>query len=268
VQDKATRLVADLTQDDFRVFDNGKPQPITFFSNEITPFSVVILLDRSGSISDYQFVIRDAAAEFVRRMLPDDKARIATFGLGSTNRVTISPSAFSSAKDELLEILKMPYGAGEFSPVWIAVDQSVGAVSGREGRRVVLIFSDGYNQPAETLMNVSLKQAIAQARESNVMVYALGFATVEERPGKDPKITHPHSGLRELADDSGGGYFEVLDTADLAGLFTRVAEELHRQYWLGFVPPVHDGKVHTIKVEVKKPGLTVRARQTYVAPMK
>ena len=82
------------------------------------------------------------------------------------------------------------------------------------------------------------------------------------------KIEKPHKGLRTLADDSGGGYFEVSDTDDLSDLFKRVAEELHRQYVIGFEPPVNDGKVHKIKVQVKRPGLTVQARQTYVAASK
>jgi hypothetical protein len=73
--------------------------------------------------------------------------------------------------------------------------------------------------------------------------------------------------LRRLADDSGGGYFEVTNAERLGPLFTRVAEELHRQYWLGFAPPVRDGKVHQIAVTVKRPGMTARARQSYVAPL-
>jgi hypothetical protein len=98
------------------------------------------------------------------------------------------------------------------------------------------------------------------------MVYALAFADIQRRPGKDPRIIAPDSGLRKLADDSGGGYFEIRDTETLGDVFTRVAEELHRQYWLGFAPPARDGKVHKIVVKVKRPGMAVRARQSYVAP--
>src|SRR6187549_361645 len=80
VQDQATRLVPDLEQSDFIITDNGKEQPITVFSNEITPFSAVVMLDRSGSMIDHQNVIRDAAMAFVVRLLPDDQARIGSFG--------------------------------------------------------------------------------------------------------------------------------------------------------------------------------------------
>ena len=69
-----------------------------------------------------------------------------------------------------------------------------------------------------------------------------------------------------LDEESGGGYFEVRDPDQFTELFTRVADELHRQYWLGFVPQVRDGKVHVLKVTTTRPGLTVRAKQSYLAP--
>jgi len=265
VQDKAKRLVPDLKQDDFVITDNGKVQPITLFSNEVTPFSVIVMLDRSGSMYAHQFEVRDAAIAFVRKLLPDDKARIGSFGDGTGNRVVIRPAAFSSSKEELLEILRVPIVRGEDSPVYISIDRSITALSNREGRSVVLIFSDGYDRPSPTLLPVALKDLVARVRETNVMVYAIGFTDVRERVGKPPEVTPPDKGLQLLADDSGGGYFEVRDPAELSDLFTRVAEELHRQYYLGFAPPANDGKIHTIKVTVKNPELTVRARQTYLA---
>jgi Ca-activated chloride channel family protein len=160
----------------------------------------------------------------------------------------------------------VPIGMGGNSPVWISIDRAITELSNLDGRRVVLIFSDGRDEPVPTLMPVKLKDVMERARLTNIMVYALGFADVQRRPGKDPKIVPPDSGLRRLADDSGGGYFEIRDTEKLGEVFTRVAEELHRQYWLGFAPPARDGKVHKIAVKVKRPELTVRARQSYVAP--
>jgi VWFA-related protein len=76
----------------------------------------------------------------------------------------------------------------------------------------------------------------------------------------------PDPGLRELATESGGGYFELHDTDELGPTFARVADELHRQYLLGYTVPEQDGKLHTIEVRVTKPGMTVRARKGYLAP--
>ena len=90
------------------------------------------------------------------------------------------------------------------------------------------------------------------------------------RGGKRPEDVFvvrsaPDSGLRKLADETGGGYFELKKTADLAPTFTRVAQELHTQYVMGFTPTVLDGKVHQLSVKVKQRGMTARARRSYVA---
>ena len=267
VQDQSSHLVPDLTQEDFVITDNGKEQPITFFSNEITPFSVVMMLDRSGSMWNNQYVIRDAAMAFVVRLLEDDKARIGSFGDGPGNTITISPADFTSNKDDLVKILQPPTGPLGNSPVWMSINQSVTALSGQTGRRVVLVFSDGRNEPAPAQISVSMKDLVDRVRLADVMVYAIAFNEVTRRTGEVPRITRPDPDLRKLAEDSGGGYFEVTDAEHLGPLFTRVAEELHRQSWLGFAPPARDGKIHRIEVKVKKPGMTARARQTYVAPV-
>jgi VWFA-related protein len=183
------------------------------------------------------------------------------------NRVVINPPHFTSSQGELMEVLAAPARSGSHSPVWISIDQAVTALSSQmAGRRVVVVFSDGDDAPAETALPVKLKTLIERVRAAEVMVYSLGFVDFEPRVGREPRVIPPDPGLRELAEDSGGGYFDVTRETDLNGLFTRVAEELHRQYVMGFTPPKNDGKVHTLKVTVKKPGLTARARQTYLAP--
>lgn len=77
--------------------------------------------------------------------------------------------------------------------------------------------------------------------------------------------TGPDPGLAKIAQDTGGGYFELTDTADLGATFRRVAEELHHQYLLGFSPAVADGKTHRIDVRTPDVSMTVRARKTYLA---
>lgn len=262
VQEKNGRLVPDLRQEDFSVTDNGKEQPITFFSNEISPFSVVVLLDRSGSMIQHLPVIRDAAAAFVGEMLPDDKARIGSIG----TRITIAPAEFTSNHDVLRTVIGQSLGGGS-SPVWLSIDQSITALYGQSGRRVILILSDGHDEPSDNHPRTPFKSVAERIERAGVMVYAVGFSAVDMRDGSR-RIEHADKKLRELADVSGGGYFELIDTADLKRMFTRVAEELHRQYWLGFEPKKRDGKLHEIRVKVKRPGMTARARQSYLAPSK
>jgi len=266
VRDRDARLVTTLKQEDFTITDNGKVQPIAFFSNEVEPLSVVVMLDRSGSMFAHQFEIRDAASAFIQQLKPDDRARIGSFGDYVGNRIVIKPSEFSSNKGELLDILRAPVGVGRGSPVFISIDQSIAALANREGRRVIIIFSDGYDDAAPSLMAVKFKDLIDRARQADVMVCALGFIDVQQRSDGKPKITPPDPSLRQLAEETGGAYLELQDAADLTDRFTRIAEELHRQYRLAFAPPLRDGKVHTILVRVADKDLAVRARQSYVAP--
>ena len=262
VQEKSGRLVPDLRQEDFSISDDGKEQPITFFSNEVSPFSVVVLLDRSGSMIQHLPVIRDAAAAFVEQMLPDDKARIGSIG----TRITIAPAEFTSSHDILRSVVGQSLGGGS-SPVWLSIDLSITALYGQPGRRVILILSDGHDEPSDNHPRTPFNSVAERIRRAEVMVYAVGFAAIDMRDGS-ARIEHADKRLRELADISGGGYFELTDTAELKSLFTRVSEELHRQYWLGFEPKKRDGKFHEIRVKVKRPGMIARARQSYLAPAK
>jgi Ca-activated chloride channel homolog len=97
-----------------------------------------------------------------------------------------------------------------------------------------------------------------------VMVYAIGLGN-DYFNGQQRVRSQPDRGLKKLAEETGGGYFELKRTADLNETFTRVAEELHSQYVLGFSPEALDGKVHKLEVRVKKAGMTARARKSYLA---
>jgi Ca-activated chloride channel family protein len=83
--------------------------------------------------------------------------------------------------------------------------------------------------------------------------------------GQSRVRTSPDRGLRRVSDETGGGFFMLTKQDELGPTFTRVAQELHSQYVMGFSPEVLDGKVHKLEVKVKKPGLTARARRSYVA---
>ena len=262
VHDRSGRLVPDLQKEDFVVLDNGKEQPLTLFSNEATPFTAVVMLDQSGSMRPHRDAIVDAASAFVRQLTPVDKARIGRLGW----RIQIEPPQFTSRQEDLLQVLRQVVGDAGASPVWLSVDQSITALYGLEGRRVILLMSDGQDAPADNQRQASFKDVVDRLRRANVMVYAIGFSASEYRDGRT-QFERPSENLRKMADISGGGYFEMTDTSDMTGHFVRVAEELHHQYWLGFEPPKRDGKVHEIQVRIKRQGMTARARQSYLAPV-
>jgi len=105
---------------------------------------------------------------------------------------------------------------------------------------------------------------LERARDEEVMVYSIGLES-EYFNGMRVVKSRPSRDLRKISDETGGGYFELQKTVDLAPTFTRVAQELRSQYLIGFAPVALDGKVHKLEVKVAKPGMTVRARRSYLA---
>jgi VWFA-related protein len=96
------------------------------------------------------------------------------------------------------------------------------------------------------------------------MIYAIGL---ESRyfNGQTQVRTRPDAGLRKVADETGGGYFELTKASELASTFTKIAQELHSQYVIGFTPTQFDNRVHKLTVKMKQPGMTARARRSYLA---
>jgi len=256
VTDAQKRLVPDLVQSDFEVFDNDKPQNLVFFQNEVQPISVVVMLDTSGSMTMTLDLLRAAAEQFVLRLLPADKARIGAFN----DKIQFMGRSFMNDRDQLVtDIKNIDYGNG--TRLWDALAASLEELKGIDGRKVILVFTDGDDTESK---NASLGKVIERARLGEVMIYAIGL---ESRyfDGQRMVRSRPDSGLRKIADETGGGYFELTKTAELAPTFTRVAQELHSQYVIGFTPMSLDGKVHKLAVRMKQPGMTARARRSYVA---
>jgi len=258
------RFVTDLARDDFAVDDNGKRQTLTLFSNDIQPITVVMLLDRSGSMKP-NFQLEEQAAEaFVGAMGPADKARVGSFA----SRVQIDPPEFTSDRGALLKILQNELQKEGPTPLWNAVDSGIDKLLLEPGRRVILVFTDGVDAPLSfNGRNKSLKDVMKRAEEDDVMVYAIGLAGENGRLGGAgrPDVEGPDEGLPKIAAATGGGYFELMSTRDLASTFTRVADELHHQYALGFTPEKLDGKMHDLTVRVPRTELVVRARKRYLA---
>ena len=250
VTDAQNRLVPDLTKDDFQVLDNDKPQTLLVFDSENQPITVVVMLDTSGSMTASIQLLKAAAEQFINRLLPEDKAAVGAFN----DKIEIS-SKFSSDRDALVtEVKDLDYGNG--TRLYDAVAEALNQLRGVEGRKVVLVFTDG----DDTASRIGRGTVMDRARLEEVMIYAIGLQS--EFMGQRTK---PDSGLRRLADETGGGYFELKRTSDLGPTFTRVAQELHSQYVLGFEAPLLDGKVHKLTVKMKQTGMTARARRSYVA---
>src|SRR5499427_6076919 len=171
VMGKDGRLVPDLPRDAFSILDNGRLQDLTLFANDVQPITVVMLLDRSGSMKPNFSIVQEAAERFVDAMLPSDKARIGSF----SNRIQVDPSDFTSDHEELHRILRDELQDEGPTPLWNAVNVGITALLHQNGRRVILVFTDGMDAPPYPSQNNSLKDVMKRAEEQDVMVYAIGF---------------------------------------------------------------------------------------------
>jgi Ca-activated chloride channel family protein len=256
VTDATRRLVPELVQEDFEILDNGKMQPVTLFDNEVRPITAVVMLDTSGSMTLALDLVKKASEQFLIRLLPDDRGRVGAFN----DKIEFFPSdRFTGNRDELIGYLK-ELDFGYPTRLYDAVEQSMDKLEPIEGRRVVVVFTDG----DDTASKSGLGDVLDRARLLEVMVYAIGLES-DYFNGVQRVRTRPDRGLKKLAEDTGGGFFELKKTDELGATFTRVAQELHSQYVLGFSPEKLDGKVHKLEVRVKRPGMTARARKSYVA---
>jgi VWFA-related protein len=349
VVDSDRRLVPNLSKDDFVVYDNGRKQDLTVFDNTARPISIVLMLDRSSSMLSNFDLVRDAASEFLTNLLPADRARIGSF----STRIEIDPPAFTGDRDQLVQVLHESLLGPGPTPLWNATSAAINALASQDGRRVVLLFTDGKDHPDGQAQTVSLGEVVRRSQSDEVMVYAIGLGdtcdsppiadavapsfdaarfqrgghrgggggiqrgprgpiggiTIQGGPRNGP-VPHdgrigggpgtdviggrgrgdgrsggdsardlkglwsscsnsgPDPGLKVLADEGGGAYFQLRGTDNLTTTLARVADELHHQYTLGFTASALDGKLHTLDVRVNRSNMTARARRMYLASEK
>jgi Ca-activated chloride channel family protein len=309
VTDRTGRFVSGLTQDDFVVYDDSKPQEVTHFSAERVPVSLGIALDTSGSMAGEKMEsAKEALDRFLLELLaPEDDVFLMRFGANAelVHDWTIEKQLVSRRLNRI-----SPAGG---TAMYDAVAESVPMAQGGEHqKKAILIVSDGNDTNSRTSVG-QLKQMI---RDTEVLVYAVGIdgraETTFGGPRSTPPVMRPPnrlpfpipggggrgspwpqgggfpggsgrgggggswgggadervnvSALRELTDDSGGRTEIVRSARDLDPATANIADELSKQYYIGYPAPDHrDGRWHTIRVEVTKPGYTVRARRGYMA---
>jgi VWFA-related protein len=255
VTDAQGRLVPDLDRDQFTILDNGKVQNVTVFENETQPFTAIVMLDFSASMTANLDRLKQATEQFLIRMLPADKAQVGAF----SDKIQFS-GTFTSDRDDLIGALR-DLQFGNPTRLYDAIYESIDFLGDIDGRKVVVAFTDG----DDTASRRGLGDTLDYAREKEVMIYSIGLESeFQVAPGRFQR-TRPDRGLRKLSEETGGGYFELKKTDDLGPTFTRVVQELHSLYTIGFNPATLDGKEHRLDVKMKQPGMNARARRSYIA---
>jgi len=253
VTDHEKRLVPDLVAEDFAIFEDGQPRQMAVFEKEILPITVVVMLDTSGSMTLAIDEVKAGAEQFLLRLLPEDRAMVGAFN----DKIEFAQSTFTNDRDSLVADLK-ELDWGNPTRLYDAIAASMDQLRSIEGRKVVLVFTDG----EDTASSIGGGKVVDRARAEGVMIYGIGMETT--MMGGRVR-TRPDRVLKKLAEETGGGYFEPKRREELDSAFTRIAQELHSQYVLGFSPERLDGKMHKLEVRVNKPGMTARARKSYIA---
>ena len=248
------QYVVDLRQQDFRVFEDGREQTIVHFSNVDQPFSVVLLIDTSGSTAPFIDQIKGAAKAFVDQLRPADTIRPVYFH-GEIRPLTaegINDTKLFDAAIDKIEPGPINMGTRLYDAVAFGLRSQRPAAT----RKAIILITDGEN----TWGKATLKSTLREAEESDVVVYTVQYGDLKPLRHQEP----PQLYLQELAEKTGGRYFKGGDMNAIRQSFVQVVAELRRQYVLGYEPsePARMG-LRKIRVKVNRKQVAVRARASY-----
>ncbi|MGH9970475.1 MAG: VWA domain-containing protein [Pyrinomonadaceae bacterium] len=242
------QYVVDLHQKDFRVYENGVEQMIAHFSNVDRPFSVVLLIDTSGSTAPFLDQIKEAAKVFVEQLRPFDTVGLVYFH-GEIKSLSKEGANDRGLLTEAIDQMK-PGPPDLGTRLYDAVDFALRVSKPDSGRKSVILFTDGEN----TWGKATMKSTLQEAEESDIIFYTFQY-------GDLPLQKY----LQKLAEKTGGHYFRAGDIRMIGVSLSGVAEELRRQYVIGYYPkePDQGKQEREIKVKVNRERVSVRARKSY-----
>ena len=287
VFDRNGLYIPGLLQKDFKIFEDGKEQEIAYFGTSDKPFTVVLLLDVSPSTEYRIEEIQRAASAFVGQLKPNDRVMVIEFA-GSVHVLT-EPT---TDREEVYRAIRKT-GFGDGTSLYEAVHLTIAKrLNGIEGRKAVVLFTDGVDT---TSRRATYDSTLDEAEESDALIFPIYYNTlfdvqgqgrsggnigfpptimgIPQMPSRDAAAAYAvgKKYLDELAAYTGGRVFRPESTpGGLTRAFEGIAEELRRQYNIGYVPKDEGkpGQRKAIKVRVTQPNLIVRARDSYIVGSK
>ena len=287
VSDRSERYIAGLKAADFKLYEDGMEQPISFFETTEEPLNVAVLLDTSLSTRPVLDDIKQSAKDFIKELRQKDRATVLSFDYDVHALCALT----SDHKTIEHAIKSAEIGRRAGTVLRDAVAEVVNReFKGVSGRKAIVVLTDGKDHGSR----VAEDDLLDAAAESGAMIYSVYYSTgllqngggagrrgrwgrpfprTQDRfPGgrrrdrMERRNDDAREFLGELADASAGRFYES-ELTDLKKTFKLIAEELRHQYQLGFYPDYKkvDGKVHTLRVQVLRPELAVRARRSYKA---
>lgn len=293
VLDREGRFIAGLQQKDFKIFENGVEQKVEYFQSVEQPFTVVLMIDVSPSTAFQIDEIHDGAIAFIDQLRPADKVMVIAFD----DEVRILCQPTNNRRTLREAIYQAQFGDG--TSLYEAVDQVINReLVNIPGRKAVVLFTDGVDT---TSRRANFESTIADVEEVDALFYPIRYNTQRQygnmggggrRRSRDTddwigiilgggrvggggggsagsSREEYERGLRyleTLAQNSGGRKFEADSLYNLEASFAGIAEELRRQYSLGYYPEKVGaaGERRRISVRVMRPNVTVKAKSTYI----
>jgi VWFA-related protein len=291
VVDKQGHAVTTLSSNDFAIYEDGVRRPILNFEPTDAPFSLVLLLDMSGSTVNFRQQIRAAALRFLDALSPEDRVSVVEFnGKGVKSLLGFSTDRRRAA----YAITDLAGGAGD-TPLYDALKYSLKEL-GREGKRrkAIVVLTDGLDtevrnsdraiisKASDAEISTAIKagtnsqvvSVLNTADREGVTIFPLALPSGDPKrlPLPDPSITAMYGAARTrlqlLADRTGGRIHEIKRLDDLAKLYAQVAADLRSLYTIAYQPPnpsARDGKWREIRVEIARADLVASTKPGYFA---
>jgi Ca-activated chloride channel family protein len=259
VQDRRKRYLSNLTRDDFEIYEDGVKQNIDFFHHETgekaRPLSVLMLVDTSGSVKDKLHFEQEAASEFLRQTMTQNKDMAAVVQFDSEINLAQDFTFDIPLLEEAL--LKMRAGGATklYDAIWVGVKD---LLSEEVGRKVLVILSDG----ADTQSTIEAEEAIKTSQINDVVIYGIGV--------KSRRFDSDFGQLKKFSRATGGRFYNSkVNLKRLHKAFSQISKEIKNQYSLGYVSSnkERDGSFRSVEVRVKRRGLKLNHREGYYAPV-
>ncbi len=307
VMDRDGRYVPNLRKESFRVWEDGTEQEVAFFSSVDKPFSLVLMIDTSGSTRFRLEDIQEAAITFVNQLRPDDQVMVVSFD----DDVKVL-SDFTNDRAKISRAIRRTH-PGNGTRLYDAVDMVINQkLSQIQGRKAVVLFTDGVDT---TSKRATYQSTVLDSEELDALIYPVQYDTFMDVAGGVPSwpggggswpggrqddvfgqilggifgggrsgrggrggSRGPGPGtsrreyevanryLHDLSEKTGAREYQADSLQNVAQAFSNIAEELRRQYSIGYYPKrsPHPGERRQIRVRVNEPNLAVRARDSYV----
>ena len=272
VFDRNGLYIPNLAKENFKIFEDGVEQQIEFFATTENPFTVVLLLDTSPSTEYKIEEIQEAAIAFVNQLKPQDKVMVIEFDAN----MHVLTEATTDRSLIYKGIRKADFGGG--TSLYDAVDFTLRKrLSKIQGRKAIVLFTDGVDT---TSFKTDYDSSLREAEEADATIFPIYYNTFFDqrrqsggifgpiyRPNTPGEYAMGRQYLKDLADSTGGRVFNADNSeGGLVRTFESIAEELRRQYSIGYIPESSGqvGQRKNIKVRVNRPNLVIRARDSYI----